>query len=53
METLKYRLEKEVPVLADVDLLVVGMGPGGGPVKTRGQRGSPRVPSKNEESERT
>lgn len=29
METLKYRLEKEVPVLADVDLLVVGMGPGG------------------------
>lgn len=29
METLKYRLEKEIPILADVDLLVVGMGPGG------------------------
>lgn len=29
MEPVPYRVQKDIPVLADVDLLVVGLGPGG------------------------
>ena len=29
METVKYELKADVPVIADVDVLVIGAGPGG------------------------
>ena len=29
MKTVAYRMEKEIPVIAEADVLVVGGGPGG------------------------